>query len=201
MIPRPEHDDIMYRPPSPRAVHLACFAAIWTASRGPRLDRGRALLAAHLCDRGGAITAISRIAPMRPAGPSSSRSRSWRRARRKERAVVGPPSTPPPSGIRIPTRRAFAAPQKGLIYSHVGWVFSRRHDLTTWSRSRTSPAIPSSCGCTVTELAPAIVLALVCLAVRRLVRPGGRVLLEHGRGLSRTSASTRSPMVRGRKRS
>src|SRR3979411_1530720 len=54
---------------------------------------------------------------------------------------------------------------KGFIYSHVGWVFSRRHDLTDLVKIEDFARYPERRSRHRYDLPPVIVLALICLAV------------------------------------
>ena len=74
---------------------------------------------------------------------------------------------------------------KGFVYSHVGWIFARKHDDPISPRSRISTRYPELMWLHQFELLPAVVLAVLCFLARRLVRPGRRLLLEHGARLSR----------------
>ena len=183
-----EIDDIIYPSSIPfLLVHLACIAAIWTGVTWPvdRAMRG-ALLAAHL--RGRRRLSSLFLAPClrdRP-GRSSSSSPSWPRAARKRACSGGRPSTGITICIPIPIEDVHSPRHKGFLYSHVGWIFypaARCHRFR--SRSPISPAIPSSCGCTNSRCVPAVAARRRLLSGRRLARPGGRILLEHGAALSR----------------
>lgn len=54
---------------------------------------------------------------------------------------------------------------KGFFYSHVGWIFSRHHDTTDLVKVEDFARYPELRWLHRFELAPAIVLALICLAI------------------------------------
>ena len=84
---------------------------------------------------------------------------------------------------------------KGFIYSHLGWIFARKHDLPDFAKIADLTRYPELMWLHKFELLPAIVLAVSLLSARGLVWPGRRVRLEHGARLSRArSASIRSRM-------
>ena len=73
----------------------------------------------------------------------------------------------------------------GFLYSHVGWIFARRHDATDLVKVADLARYPELMWLHRFELLPAIALGALCFLVGRLARPRGRFLLEHGAGLSR----------------
>ena len=67
---------------------------------------------------------------MRPAAPSSSCSRSCRRAR-AQKSVLWWAAKHRHHHLHSDTEQDVHSPRhKGFIYSHVGWIFARRHDAT-----------------------------------------------------------------------
>src|SRR3977135_1197309 len=146
-------------------------------------DRGRALLAAHLCYRRG-LSPLFLASGLRdqPGLPARARGPGAEHGA-KERAVVGRQAPPPPSAFGYPVGCASAARHrphnvqsdteadvhsprhKGFIYSHVGGVFSRRHDLTDLVKIEDFARYPELMWLHRYELVPAILLALVCLAI------------------------------------
>ena len=75
--------------------------------------------------------------------------------------------------------------RSGFLYSHVGWIFSRRHCKADLVKVADFACYPELMWLHKLELLPAIVLGVICFLACRLVRPGGRLLLEHGAGVSR----------------
>jgi len=55
--------------------------------------------------------------------------------------------------------------QHGFLYSHVGWIFSPRHDATDFVKVEDFARYPELRWLHRFELAPALVLALICLAI------------------------------------
>jgi stearoyl-CoA desaturase (Delta-9 desaturase) len=55
--------------------------------------------------------------------------------------------------------------QRGFLYSHVGWIFSPRHDRTDFVKIEDFARFPELRWLHRFELAPAVVLALICLAI------------------------------------
>ena len=104
---------------------------------------------------------------------------------------MGSQTPPSPSAFRY--RDDVHSPRhKGFIYSHVGWIFSRQHDVTDLVKVADLPRYPELMWLHKFELLPAVMLARALLSGCRLVRPGGRILLEHGAAsITRRSASIR----------
>ena len=74
---------------------------------------------------------------------------------------------------------------RGFIYSHIGWIFARSNDATDLVKISDFARYPELMWLHKYELAPLFVVASAVLRDRRLVRPGCRLFLEHGAGLSR----------------
>jgi stearoyl-CoA desaturase (delta-9 desaturase) len=55
--------------------------------------------------------------------------------------------------------------QHGFLYSHVGWIFSTRHDATDFVKIEDFARYPELRWLHRLELSPAVVLALICLAI------------------------------------
>ena len=73
---------------------------------------------------------------------------------------------------------------KGFVYSHLGWIFDRKHDAADLVKVGDLTRYPELMWLHKYELVPAVVLR-PHVPGRGLVRTGGRLLLEHGAGLSR----------------
>ncbi len=67
---------------------------------------------------------------------------------------------------------------KGFFYSHVGWIFDRKHEKTNLVRISDFAKYPELMWLHRFEVAPAV-LARLLFADRRVDRPGRRLLLEH----------------------
>ena len=167
-------------------VHLACFAAIWTGITWQAVvDRRRRSTGCASSRSAPAIIATSRTAPMRPAAPSSSCSRSCRQST-AQKSVLWWAAKHRHHHLHSDTELDVHSPRhKGFFYSHVGWIFARRHDETDLVKIADFARYPELMWLHRYELVPSIALGVICFLDRRLVGPGGRLLLEHGAGLSR----------------
>ena len=122
---------------------------------------------------------------MPPAAPSSSSWRCWRRAT-AQKSVLWWAAKHRHHHLHSDTEDDVHSPRhRGFLYSHLGWIFARRHDASTWSRSPTSRSYPELCWLHRYELVPAVGLGGAVLPHRRLAGAGGRLLLQHRRRLSR----------------
>jgi len=164
--PAPEHDDIMYPSAIPFVlVHLACFAAIWTGISWTAVAIAVALYwlrifaigagyHRYFSHRAYATSRAFQLALAVVAQSTAQKSVLWWAAKHRHHH------------LHSDTEADVHSPRhKGFIYSHVGWVFSRRHDLTDLVKIEDFARYPELMWLHRYELAPAIVLALVCLAV------------------------------------
>jgi len=161
-----EHDDIMYPSAIPFVlIHLGCFAAIWT---------GITLEAIILCV-GLYWLRIFAIG----AGYHryfSHRAYSTSRAFQLVLAVVSQ-STAQKSVLwwavkhrhhhaHSDTAEDVHSPRhKGFIYSHVGWIFARKHDVADLTKIADLARYPELMWLHKYEVVPAIVLAVLCFVV------------------------------------
>ena len=159
-----EHDDIIYPSAIPFVlVHLGCFGGDLDRRHlaGGRHLRG-AVLAAHLRHR-------RRLPPLllapglfdQPGVPVRAR-RSVADHRAEERAVVGRQAPPSPSAFRHRVDDVHSPRHKGFFYSHVGWIFARKHDVTDFAKIGDLTRYPELMWLHQFELLPAIVLAVLC---------------------------------------
>ena len=88
----------------------------------------------------------------------------------------------------------------GFLYSHMGWIFSRRHDNADLVKVADFARYPELMWLHRFELLPAVVAGHGLLPGRRLARPGGRLLLEHGAVYHATFCINSLAHVHGRKR-
>jgi stearoyl-CoA desaturase (delta-9 desaturase) len=164
--PAPEHDDIMYPSAIPFVlVHLACFAAIWTGISWTAVAIAVALYwlrifaigagyHRYFSHRAYATSRAFQLALAVVAQSTAQKSVLWWAAKHRHHH------------LHSDTEEDVHSPRhKGFIYSHVGWVFSRRHDLTDLVKIEDFARYPELMWLHRYELAPAIVLALVCLAI------------------------------------
>jgi stearoyl-CoA desaturase (delta-9 desaturase) len=164
--PDDEHDDVMYPQTIPFVlVHLACLAAFWT---------GITWTAVALC-----IT----LYWVRIFGISagyhryfSHRAYSTSRAFQLVLALLSQSTTQKSvlwwaakhrhHHLHSDTELDVHSPrQHGFFYSHVGWIFARRHDATDLVKVEDFARYPELRWLHRFELAPAVVLALICLAI------------------------------------
>ncbi len=180
------HDDIVYPSAIPFVLmHLACFAAIWTGVTWQAVALGVGLYWLRIFAIG---AGYHRYFSHRAY--STSRVFQFILAvlsqidHPEERAVVGGQAPAPSSAFRHRSRRAFAAPPRlHLQPSRLDLLAPARRIRSGEGRrpdalSRTALAAPAR------EGAGAGAGGAV-LADRRLAGAGGRLHLEHGRGLSR----------------
>jgi len=164
--PAPEHDDIMYPSAIPFVlVHLACFAAIWTGISWTAVAIAVALYwlrifaigagyHRYFSHRAYATSRAFQLALAVVAQSTAQKSVLWWAAKHRHHH------------LHSDTEEDVHSPRhKGFIYSHVGWVFSRRHDLTDLVKIEDFARYPELMWLHRYELVPAIVLALVCLAI------------------------------------
>lgn len=164
--PNPDHDDIMYPQVLPfLLIHAGCVAAIWT---------GVSLQAAALCAglyvlRMFAITAgyhryfshrsyatgrVFQFILAVLAQSSAQKSVLWWAAKHRHHH------------LHSDTAQDVHSPRhKGFLYSHVGWIFYRRHDATDLVKVADLAAYPELMWLHRLELAPAVVLAGLCFLV------------------------------------
>jgi len=164
--PAPDHDDIMYPSAIPFVlVHLACFAAIWTGISWTAVAIAVALYwlrifaigagyHRYFSHRAYATSRAFQLALAVVAQSTAQKSVLWWAAKHRHHH------------LHSDTEADVHSPRhKGFIYSHVGWVFSRRHDLTDLVKIEDFARYPELMWLHRYELVPAILLALVCLAI------------------------------------
>ena len=164
--PAPDHDDIMYPSAIPFVlVHLACFAAIWTGISWTAVAIAVAIYwlrifaigagyHRYFSHRAYATSRAFQLALAVLAQSTAQKSVLWWAAKHRHHH------------LHSDTEADVHSPRhKGFIYSHVGWVFSRRHDLTDLVKIEDFARYPELMWLHRYELVPAILLALVCLAI------------------------------------
>jgi stearoyl-CoA desaturase (delta-9 desaturase) len=164
--PTPDHDDIMYPSAIPFVlVHLTCFAAIWTGVSWTAVAIGVVLYwlrifaigagyHRYFSHRAYATSRPFQLALAVLAQSTAQKSVLWWAAKHRHHH------------LHSDTEADVHSPRhKGFIYSHVGWVFSRRHDLTDLVKIEDFARYPELMWLHRYELVPAIALALICLAI------------------------------------
>jgi stearoyl-CoA desaturase (delta-9 desaturase) len=146
-------------------VHLACFAAIWTGVSWTAVAIGVVLYwlrifaigagyHRYFSHRAYATSRPFQLALAIMAQSTAQKSVLWWAAKHRHHH------------LHSDTEADVHSPRhKGFIYSHVGWVFSRRHDLTDLVKIEDFARYPELMWLHRYELVPAIVLALICLAI------------------------------------
>jgi stearoyl-CoA desaturase (delta-9 desaturase) len=160
------HDDIMYPSAIPFVlVHLACLAAFWTGVTWTAVALCIGLYWLRIFGIGAGYHRYF-----------SHRSYSTSRAFQFVLAVLSQSTTQKSvlwwaakhrhHHLHSDTELDVHSPRhKGFFYSHVGWIFSRHHATTDLVKVEDFARYPELRWLHRFELAPAIVLALVCLAI------------------------------------
>ena len=164
--PADAHDDIMYPSALPFiVVHLGCLAAFWSGITWQAV----AICATLYCLRMFAIGAgyhryfshraystgrIFQFILAFLAQSSAQKSVLWWAAKHRHHH------------LHSDTEQDVHSPRhKGFIYSHVGWIFARRHDATDLVKVADFAAFPELRWLHRFEVAPAILLAGLCFLI------------------------------------
>ena len=161
-----EHDDIIYPSAIPFVlVHLACFGAIWSGVTWQavaicvtlywlRIFAIGAGYHRYFSHRAYATNRVFQFVLALVAQSTAQKSVLWWASKHRHHH------------LHSDTEADVHSPRhKGFIYSHVGWVFSRRHDLTDLVKIEDFARYPELMWLHRFELVPAVGLALLCLAV------------------------------------
>jgi stearoyl-CoA desaturase (Delta-9 desaturase) len=161
-----EHDDIMYPSAVPFVlVHLACFAAFWTGITWTavalcitlywlRIFGIGAGYHRYFSHRSYSTSRIFQFVLALLSQSTAQKSVLWWAAKHRHHHLHSD------TELDVHSPR-----QRGFIYSHLGWIFSRRHDTTDLVKVEDFARYPELRWLHRYELAPAVVLALVCLAI------------------------------------
>ena len=161
-----EHDDFMYPAAVPFVlVHFACLAAFWTGITWSAVALCIALYWLRIFAIGAGYHRYF-----------SHRAYSTSRAFQFILAVLSQSTTQKSvlwwaakhrhHHLHSDTELDVHSPRhRGFFYSHVGWIFARRHDLTDLVKIEDFACYPELRWLHRFELAPAVVLALICLAI------------------------------------
>jgi len=164
--PAGEHDDIVYPGAIPFViVHLVCVAAIWTGVTWTALAlcvglywlRIFAVGAAYhryFSHRAFATSRAFQFVLALLAQSTAQKSVLWWAAKHRHHHL----HSDTPADVHSPR-------QRGFLYSHVGWIFARRNDETDLVKIEDFARYPELHWLHRFELAPALVLALICLAI------------------------------------
>jgi stearoyl-CoA desaturase (delta-9 desaturase) len=161
-----DHDDIMYPSAIPFVlVHLACFAAVWTGITWQAAAIGIALYWLRIFGIGAGYHRYF-----------SHRSYSTSRAFQLILAVLSQSSAQKSvlwwavkhrhHHLYSDTEQDVHSPRhKGFIYSHVGWIFSRKHDQVDLVKVADLARYPELMWLHKHELVPAVALGALCFAL------------------------------------
>jgi stearoyl-CoA desaturase (delta-9 desaturase) len=160
------HDDIVYPSALPFVlVHLACLAAIWTGVTWTALAlcvglywlRIFAIGAGYhryFSHRAFATSRAFQLVLALLSQSTAQKSVLWWAAKHRHHH------------LHSDTEQDVHSPrQRGFLYAHVGWIFATRNDTTDLVKVEDFACYPELRWLHRYELAPAIALALVCLAV------------------------------------
>jgi stearoyl-CoA desaturase (delta-9 desaturase) len=161
-----EHDDIAYPSAIPFALaHLACLAALWTGISWQSIVIGVALYWLRMFTIGAGYHryfshraySTSRTFQFVLAVLSQSTAQKsvlWWAAKHRHHH------------LHSDTERDVHSPRhKGFFYSHLGWLFARRHDATDLVKVADLARYPELMWLHKHELVPPILLALLCFLV------------------------------------
>jgi stearoyl-CoA desaturase (Delta-9 desaturase) len=161
-----EHDDIMYPSAIPFVlVHLACLAAFWTGVTWQALvicvvlywGRIFAIGAGYhryFSHRAYSTSRAFQFVLAVMSQSTAQKSVLWWSAKHRHHH------------LHSDTHEDVHSPrQRGFLYSHVGWVFSRRHDTTDLVKVADFARYPELMWLHKYELVPAVVLAVICFLV------------------------------------
>jgi stearoyl-CoA desaturase (delta-9 desaturase) len=161
-----EHDDIMYPSAIPFVlIHLGCFAAIWTGVTFEAVILGVALYWLRIFAIGAGYHryfshraySTSRAFQFVLAVMSQSTAQKsvlWWAAKHRHHHLHSDTS----EDVHSPRH-------KGFIYSHVGWIFSRKHDKADLAKVADLARYPELMWLHKYEVVPALILAVLCFLV------------------------------------
>ena len=165
-MPAARSDDIVYPSAVPFVLaHLACFAVFWTGVTWQALAIGVALYWLRIFAIGAGYhryfshRAYSTSRPFQfilafLAQTSAQKSVLWWAAKHRHHH------------LHSDTAQDVHSPRhKGFFYSHVGWIFARRHDATDLTKVADLAAHPELMWLHKHELLPAVTVAVLCLLV------------------------------------
>src|SRR6267378_3909396 len=164
--PDGEHDDIIYPSAIPFVlVHLTCIGAIWTGVTWQAIAIGFALYwlrifaigagyHRYFAHRAYATSRVAQFVLAALAQSTAQRSVLWWAAKHRHHHL----HSDTVDDVHSPR-------QKGFLYSHVGWIFAAKHDATDLVKIADFARFPELMWLHRYELAPAVVLAVLCFLV------------------------------------
>jgi stearoyl-CoA desaturase (Delta-9 desaturase) len=157
------HDDIIYPSAIPFVlVHLGCFAAIWTGVTWQALTicvtlywlRIFAIGAGYhryFSHRAYSTSRVFQFMLALLAQSTSQKSVIWWASKHRHHHLYSD------TEVDVHSPR-----HKGFIYSHMGWIFARKHDLPDFAKVADLTRYPELMWLHKFELVPAVVLAGLC---------------------------------------
>jgi stearoyl-CoA desaturase (Delta-9 desaturase) len=161
-----ERDDIMYPSAIPFVlVHLGCIAAIWSGVTWSALALCAALYVVRMfavvagyhryfSHRAFATSRALQFVLALLAQSTAQKSVLWWAAKHRHHHVHSDTE----EDVHSPRR-------KGFVYSHVGWIFDRKHDQADLSKVADLTRWPELVWLKKFELLPAVALGILCLLV------------------------------------
>jgi stearoyl-CoA desaturase (Delta-9 desaturase) len=159
-------DDIIYPSSIPFVlVHLACIAAIWTGVSWPAVMLGVALYwlrifaigagyHRYFSHRAYATSRAFQFILAFLAQSTAQKSVLWWAVKHRHHH------------LHSDTKLDVHSPrQKGFLYSHVGWIFARRHDATDFMKVADLSRYPELMWLHKYHLLPAVILAAACFLI------------------------------------
>jgi stearoyl-CoA desaturase (Delta-9 desaturase) len=164
--PNRRHSDIMYPSAVPFViVHLTCFAAIWTGITPTAIALCVALYWLRIFAIGAGYhryfshRAYSTGRAMQFVLAALSQSTA-------QKGVLWWAAKHRHHHLHSDTENDVHSPlQKGFLYSHVGWVFARQHDVADLTKIGDFTRYPELVWLNKHELLPAVALAVLCLLI------------------------------------
>ena len=161
-----EHDDIIYPSAFPFVlVHLTCIAAIWTGITWQAVAIGIGLYwlrifaigagyHRYFSHRAYATSRLAQFVLAALAQSTAQRSVLWWAAKHRHHH------------LHSDTEHDVHSPRhKGFLYSHVGWIFAAKHDVTDLVKIADFARYPELMWLHRYELAPAVILAILCFLI------------------------------------
>jgi stearoyl-CoA desaturase (Delta-9 desaturase) len=161
----PVTSDIVYPSAIPFViVHLACFAAIWTGVTAEALAIGVGLYwlrifaigagyHRYFSHRAYETSRVFQFVLAAMAQTTAQKSVLWWAANHRDHHLHSD------TELDVHSPRHF-----GFVYSHLGWIFARRHETTNFARVADLAQYPELMWLHRYELAPPFALALACFA-------------------------------------
>ena len=161
-----EHDDIMYPSAIPFvSMHLGCFAAIWTGVTWGaiaicvglywlRIFAIGAGYHRYFSHRAYSTSRVFQFVLAFAAQSTAQKSILWWAAKHRHHHLHSD------TGHDVHSPR-----YKGFIYSHMGWIFDRKHDTADLTKVADLARYPELMWLHKYEIVPAVVLAALCFLV------------------------------------